>query len=341
MSTNLVIVALPEEQDRVWKVSSEKAPHLTLLFLGDAASNPNTEQIIEFVQHAVEVSEHGEFMLDVDRRDTLGADEADVLFFRKDWSAKWIRSFREQLLQNTAIKTAYDSTEQFPEWQPHLTLGYPETPAKEDDSDYGISFVSFDRIAVWTEDFDGPTFRLRWPDRDPEWESPLVYSATVAQGQKAVDALLRPADTAELGAKFLAHYGVKGMKWGVRQASAVTTQEHIDSGLARRQTKITAKGGEAAPAHTDAVKAAVAKQVIKKSGTNALSTQELRDLANRLQVEAQVKTLMSSKGQQFVQQQIKSEGQQQLRRGGAKIKRHVVKKATKGVATAATVAALG
>lgn len=33
---NWAIVAIPEERDPVWKYSSEKVPHMTLLFLGEA-----------------------------------------------------------------------------------------------------------------------------------------------------------------------------------------------------------------------------------------------------------------------------------------------------------------
>jgi hypothetical protein len=62
------------------------------------------------------------------------------------------------------------------------------------------------------------------------------------------------AQTIELGADFLKHYGVKGMHWGVRREQAVTTQTHIDTGLLRRKTQIQAKGGQSHPAHEDAVK---------------------------------------------------------------------------------------
>jgi hypothetical protein len=148
------------------------------------------------------------------------------------------------------------------------------------------------------------------------------------------------AQTVELGKEFLVHYGVKGMRWGVRKDQAVTTQTHLDTGLIRRRTKVVAKGGTSQPAHTDAVKAAVAKQVIKKSGTDALSTQELRDLANRLQVENQVGILMSSKGKQYVSRQLESEGKQVLRRGATKAAPHVLRKAKKAAAVGATSAAL-
>jgi 2'-5' RNA ligase len=206
MSSNLVIVALPADDDPTWKVSSEEKPHMTLLFLGDAESNPNVQRIIEFVQHAADVSEHGPFYMDIDHRGTLGSDEADVLFFRKGWSAKWITEFRNQLLQNTDIKTAYDSTTQYPEWTPHLTLGYPETPAHEDKvPEYGLNGVRFDRLAVWVNDFDGPELRLQWPEYE-EGDMAVAWSEEVERGRQFAHAMA------------LEHYGVKGMRWGVRKA---------------------------------------------------------------------------------------------------------------------------
>jgi 2'-5' RNA ligase len=210
--SNLVIVAIPEEQDRVWKVSSEQVPHLTLLFLGDEA-NADTEQIVQFVEHAVTLSEHGQFYLDVERRDTLGPDDADVLMFSKrSWNLKWIKQFRNQLLQNDAVRTAHDSVEQYEEWVPHLTLGYPDTPAKPlpDGNDFPIYSVCFDRIAVWDTDFNGPEFRLEWPERELEGGLAVAYSATQKAGLP-----IHAEDALE-------HVGIKGMRWGRRKTETVT-----------------------------------------------------------------------------------------------------------------------
>jgi 2'-5' RNA ligase len=212
MSSNLVIVAIPDENDRVWKVSSEKVPHLTMLFLGDADKVPNLDQIMLFVEHAASTSLK-RFYLPVDRRGELGDDKADVLFFKKgryDFAA--VRDFRNLLLKDPNIKTAYDSTRQFeaPEavglpgqpWLPHLTLGYPTSPAKKIPDDQISNFfeVSFNKIAVWTGDFDGPEFLLK-----DYWEE--------------FDETAIPMDVAMSD---LEHYGTKGMKWGVRKS---TTEE--------------------------------------------------------------------------------------------------------------------
>lgn len=124
--------------------------------------------------------------------------------------------------------------------------------------------------------------------------------------------------TTECGEEFIAHFGVKGMRWGVRKERAVSTSVQTDTGLVKRRTKVETKGGESHPAHTDAIIAAVQKQKLRKSGTDALSTQELRDLSTRLQLEAQVTGLTTKKGKKFAQRQIETAGQQQIQRGTAR-----------------------
>lgn len=161
---NLVIVALPAEDDYVNQISSEKVAHMTLLFLGDLNNVKNLTKIIDFTEHAAnEMLDR--FYMEVDRRGVLGPDQADVLFFKKTrWSGfKEINDFRLALLQEHNIRMAYDSVQnQFDEWVPHLTLGYPATPAKPDKRDYpGFWSVKFDRIAVWVKDFEGVEFLLK------------------------------------------------------------------------------------------------------------------------------------------------------------------------------------
>lgn len=90
---------------------------------------------------------------------------------------------------------------------------------------------------------------------------------------------------ADFATNFLAHYGVKGMKWGVRKKRTVETTKvktsHSPGG------RVTAKGGAGQKASEDAVRAAVSKQKAKASTTDALSNKELRDLVNRMNLEKQ------------------------------------------------------
>ena len=188
-----VIVAVPRADDYTHKISSEKIPHMTLLYLGEVNDGPTMARIASFVEHASE--ELDRFGLDVDRRGTLGDDEADVLFFKTSYTKK-IEDFRKNLLMNNDIRAAYETAMQYPQWTPHLTLGYPDAPAKEMNREYGINWVEFDRIAVWFGNFEGPEFQL-------EDNSMSYDEVAYAMNDEVED--------------FLAHYGVKGMKWGKRK----------------------------------------------------------------------------------------------------------------------------
>lgn len=208
-SSSWAIVALPEEGHPVYKVSSEKVPHLTLLFLGESKEPAKAIRIIEAIQHTIKTSFSKKFSLGVERRGTLGDDQADVLFFYKDEAGR-VRDFRSLLLKNDDIKQAYDSAFQYPEWTPHLTLGYPNNPAKPiPDDSHSISWITFDRIALWLEDSDGPEIRL--DTYDPMTESVEQMHHTERMIQKGMMAMVDADD-------FLEHYGVKGMKWGQRKS---------------------------------------------------------------------------------------------------------------------------
>lgn len=94
----------------------------------------------------------------------------------------------------------------------------------------------------------------------------------------------------------LAHYGVKGMKWGVRRGSG--------SGSSSR-----------AKPHEDAVKAKEFKARVKRGSTDALSTQELQALVSRMNLERQYSTLAppsgSAKAKKFVADLLLNVGKQQ------------------------------
>ena len=84
----------------------------------------------------------------------------------------------------------------------------------------------------------------------------------------------------------LAHHGIKGMKWGVRRDRTPTSVT-----LTQKGKKLKAKGGANQPAHQDARTARGMRQVIKKSGTHALSNQELEAFNKRLNLEANAQRL--------------------------------------------------
>lgn len=138
-------------------------------------------------------------------------------------------------------------------------------------------------------------------------------------------------ETADIGREALEHFGVKGMHWGVRREQMRTTSEARRAGkeAVRREMRVAAPiratptigrssftkssvktvGGEDHPPHEDAVKVAVAKQKMKKSGVVALSNSELQTMATRMQLESQVHSLVNkqpkSVGRGFVDAHLK------------------------------------
>lgn len=251
--SNWAIVAIPDENDYTWRLSSEKVPHITLLFLGDQTNNPNEVRVASFVEHVAE-GMHS-FGLQVDKRGVLGPKDAEVLFFKQNRYLKDLADARASLLGNPVIKAAYLSTEQYPDWQPHLTMGFPETPAKPDDRDYpGLQWVGFSKLALWTEDYAGYVFDLD----DKNYGDDLAMSDNTAN--------------------FLAHHGVKGMRWG----------RHLPG---KDRVSVNAKADARTEASPDAVKARTLGKTAKRSGTAALSNSELQTLVTRQNLEQQYSRL--------------------------------------------------
>ena len=303
MSDSIAIVAIPTDNDRTHSVSSEKKAHMTLLFLGEHSKDVDLEALNGYVEHVANSFNHGLYM-EVEKRGVLGDNEADVLFFKKNsWTHRAAETMRHQLLQDAQIKRLYESAEQYPEWISHLTLGYPDKPAKK--IDHPINYVNFDRLALWVGDYIGPEFKFSEGDTVAE---PIMYS-----DDEVLDV-------------FLTHYGVKGMRWGIRknQSSNSGTKETAVSRLKKRLQgpdgpeevavkatpgrKVKTTGGRARNASDDAINAARTRQIAKKSTTDALSNDELQSLVTRMNLEQQYSKLSAnykSTGEKFVDRLVK------------------------------------
>lgn len=250
--SDLAIVAIPSQDDYVWKISSEKVPHLTLMMLGDS-DNPEVGNIEEFLGHVIRSSMY-RFGLDVDHRGLLGEQDADVLFFRtSNHIVKNLEMIRHYLLTNQSIFKAYHSTDQFDTWTPHLTLGYPDSPAKKIDREYPIGWVSFDRIALWTGDYEGSESLLR-----EQWDEPLAMSDEDPYS--------------------LTHYGVKGMKWGVHKQQAKEAVSLV--GKSRKLKKDPTKSAAQTKAH-------------EVGGLHKLNDKELQAMLSRMEMERKYKNFMN------------------------------------------------
>lgn len=260
--SSLAIVAIPREDDYVWKISSEKVPHMTILFLGDQSNNPNVGRMTDFLEHVAATSMES-FGQDVDRRGLLGSEDADVLYFG-DVQKEMLNNLRGYLLTNQHIFEAYNSTEQYPQWTRHLTLGYPKTPAKPDNRDYpGISWVNFDRIAIWTGDYEGPTFQL--PSH-----SGLEVSMSDVNSRLAREIL------------DLEHVGVKGMHWGVRKDSNASKV----GGLAVKGAKALKE------AKADPTKKSMSKHVKATGGLHKVDDDTLKVMISRMEMEKKFNNFM-------------------------------------------------
>ena len=99
----------------------------------------------------------------------------------------------------------------------------------------------------------------------------------------------------------LAHFGVKGMKWGVRKK------------------RDSIGGGDSGPhKSTDAVQVGASKAKVKKGGTDALSTRELQDLVTRMNLERQFSSLAppnkTTAAKKFVADMLLQIGKEQAKR---------------------------
>lgn len=251
----IVIVAIPSPHDYVWEVSSEKVPHVTLCYLGDDLNVARTEL---FLDHLVKTSARP-FALEVGQRGVLGDKSADVLYFGK-YGMKDLDNLRAQLLANEDIAKAYASVEQFETWTPHLTLGYPESPAHVPPSKWPsdiMGLVDFNRIALWTSDYEGVEF-------------PLTKNVTASELQMS-----------EKGKEFLEHHGVKGMKWGV-------VRDRVKGNAAVKL----------ASASEDHKRAQSVRTKAKVVGVHALTNKDLQTVITRMNLEINYKNLKTVEHEQ-------------------------------------------
>lgn len=120
----------------------------------------------------------------------------------------------------------------------------------------------------------------------------------------------------------LAHYGIKGMKWGVRRTPEQLrrargklpwegkVQERRERKAAQARQKTADK---ARPASDDARRASEARRVARNAGVAKLSNQDLQHLVNRMNLENQYTKLLGddqkSTGRKFIDNLLKAETQ--------------------------------
>ena len=147
--TGALVVLLPADDDPITAATSEDRAHMTFVWMGDVSDIDDAARAAiggEVSSYAAALD--GPIVVPVMRRGQLGDDGADVVFLERSDS---VLNARDGLMESSPnLLAAHDAAEQFPEWTPHVTLGYPEGveggPAI---GEYDGTEVTFDRLGLW------------------------------------------------------------------------------------------------------------------------------------------------------------------------------------------------
>ena len=147
--TGALVVLLPADDDPITAATSEDQAHMTFVWMGDVSDIDDAARAAiggEVSSYATALD--GPIVVPVMRRGQLGDDGADVVFLERSDS---LLAARDGLMESSPnLLAAHDAAEQFSEWTPHVTLGYPEGveggPAI---GEYDGTEVTFDRLGLW------------------------------------------------------------------------------------------------------------------------------------------------------------------------------------------------
>jgi hypothetical protein len=116
--------------------------------------------------------------------------------------------------------------------------------------------------------------------------------------------------------EFLAHYGRKGMRWGVRAATRPAGSPEPVLVKTAPGKKIKTSGGSGHSPSDDAKAHAAKIQLARKSGLQSLSDKDLKALNSRIQMEQTFRKTVpktpSQKAKKFVAEQLASVAKQEI-----------------------------
>ncbi len=142
-ATGAIVALLPAASDPIVAASSQIA-HVTMAYLGDAADLDEATIDAIRLQVAELAAASAPTTAVPESRGELGEAPADVVFVRGDG----VDELRELLAaEGTAVAPAI-AADAF-DWNPHITLGYPDEPPLADYDPDEHDEVAFDRLALW------------------------------------------------------------------------------------------------------------------------------------------------------------------------------------------------
>lgn len=142
--TGVGVFLIPAEADPIVAASSEPA-HLTTVWMGSMENIDDADlEALKSEVEAYAAGLDGPVVVPTAGRGVLGDDQADVTFLERTDA---LLALRDGLLEGApTAEKLMNAVEQYPEWTPHVTMGYPETPAL---AEYDGDAVTFDRVGVW------------------------------------------------------------------------------------------------------------------------------------------------------------------------------------------------
>jgi hypothetical protein len=173
----IVIVGLPALDDPIYEVSSEQPPHVTLIYLhSDFAEQ--ADQII-----AGEAPNYEDIAAPITGVEELGDEGAQVAML----DPAGLTALRDQLITYEPITQGMEAVEQFPQWTPHATLGYPDSPPLSDEVP---DTIVIDRLAILGVDGALTSeYPLGEPMSEAPTEAPVPEDDPVLEEEEFVGAL--------------------------------------------------------------------------------------------------------------------------------------------------------
>lgn len=167
--TSAIVVLIPEDGDPI-RDAVNGDPHMTVAYLGDAADLTNLDEIRAQLEGEASVTRV--FSGVPTSRGELGDDDADVVFFDLPGG----QEFADILAAGPVGEATPEDAWPF---NPHVTLGYPDSPGGDyDPSEHEA--VRFDRIGLWVGGVQEEFALLDEPvEVDPDDEAVLAAGETV------------------------------------------------------------------------------------------------------------------------------------------------------------------